>query len=188
MSPTKNRKRTWRALLWIPCILACSTFMFAPETAAIASHLTSDQTVHFLQYRVRIPPTWFVEHNEKTWFSAMTAPGIGRIGFQRYWRREVPVSEMGLFPVPFPEQNFTRNVPLDGDTILTKRSFSLGRESLNCWDLIENNKFVGPRPSNPSMSLIQCTSDSEHLYAYFDGWRGDVAAFYSTLQGLNGAR
>jgi len=186
--PTANRKRTRHALMWTPCILACLISMFAPETAAIASRLTSNRTVHFSHYRFQIPLTWFIEYNEESRFSAMSAPGIGRIGFQRYWRREVPVSDMGFFPVPFPEENVTKNVPLDGDDVLEKRSFSLGNGSLSCWDLIEHNKFVGPCPSDPSMALIRCTSDSEHFYAYFDGWRGDTAVFYSTLQGLNDSK
>lgn len=188
MPSTANRKRIRRALLWTPTILACIASMFAPETAAIATRLTSNRTVHFSQYRVRIPLTWFIEYNEESRFSAMSAPGIGRIGFQRYRHHEVPVSDMVLFPVPFPEKDFTKNALLDDDTILAKRSFPLGNESLNCWDLIEHNKFVGPRPSDPSMALIKCISDREQFYAYFDGWRGDTAAFYSTLQGLNAAR
>jgi hypothetical protein len=72
-------------------------------------------------------------------------------------------------------------VPLDDDTILAHHSFRLGNESLNCWDLVEHNKFVGLRPNGPSMELIKWTSDREHFYAYFDGWRGDTAVFYSTL-------
>jgi hypothetical protein len=95
------------------------------------------------------------------------------------------VSDMGLYPVPHPEENLTRNVPLDDVTILGKRSFALGAESLNCWDLIEHNKFVGSHPTDPSIALIRCSSDSEHFYAYFRGWRGDTAAFYEILQGLN---
>lgn len=188
LQPTANRKRIRRALLWTPSILACLTSMVAPEMAAIASRLTSNRAVNISQYRVRVPLTWFIEHNGNTQFSAMTASGIGRIGFQRYWRREVPISDMGFYLVPHPEENLAKNVPLDNDTILAKHSFLLGNESLNCWDLVEHNKFVGPRPNDPSMALIKCTSDSEHFYAYFDGWRGDTAVFYKTLQGLNDAR
>jgi hypothetical protein len=162
--------------------------MFAPETAGIVSRLASNQTEYLTRYRILVPFTWFIEYNEDSRFSAMTAPGIGRIGFRRYWRREVPVSEMGFYAVAHPEEYLTKNVPLDDDIILEKRSFSLGSESLNCWDLIEKNKFVGPRPSDPSIALIRCSSDSEHIYAYFDGWRGDTAAFYDTLRGLNGTR
>ena len=118
----------------------------------------------------------------------MTAPGIARIGIRRYWRRDVPVSDMGLFPVDLPAVYFTKDVSSDGDTILAKRSFSLGNESLNCSDVIEHNKYVGPRPRDSSMALIRCTSDSEHLYAYFYGWRGDTNVFYNVLEGLNDGR
>jgi hypothetical protein len=160
--------------------------MFAPETAGIVSNLTSHRTVYLAQYRIRVPLTWFDDnYNGDTHFSAMTAPGMGRIGFRRYWRRQVPVSDMGLYLVLHPEGNLIKNVPLDGDTILAERSFSLGNESLKCWDMVEHNRFVGPRPSDPSTALIKCTSDSEHLYAYFHGWRDDAGAFYSILEQLN---
>jgi hypothetical protein len=135
-----------------------------------------------------MPLTWFIDYDDETHFSAMTAPGIARIGIQRYWRRDVPISDIGLFPVDMPTVYFTKNVPLDGDTILAKRSFPLGNESLNCWDLIEHNEYVGPRSSDRSTALIRCTSDSEHLYAYCNGWRGDTDAFYSALEGLNDGR
>ena len=95
---------------------------------------------------------------------------------------------MGFYLVPHPEENLTHNVLLDDDTILAKHSFVLGNESVICWDLVEHNKFVGPRPNDPSMALIRCTGDTEHFYAYFDGWRGDTAVFYNTLQGLGDAR
>jgi hypothetical protein len=174
--------------MWTPCILACLISAFAPETAAIVSRLASNRTLHFSQYRVRIPLTWFIEYNDQDRFSAMAAPGIARIGIQRYWRRDVPVSDMGLFPVPFPAENLDKNVPLDGATILATRAFSLGKESLNCWDLVEHNKYVGPRPSDPAIALIKCSSDSEDFYAYFYGWRGDTDVFSNILKGLNDGR
>jgi|HubBroStandDraft_6_1064221.scaffolds.fasta_scaffold791960_1 hypothetical protein len=188
VKPTANQKRIRRALLWTPCILVCVLSMFAPEMAAIASRLTSNRVVRFSAFRVWVSPTWFIDQNGNTGFSAMTAPGIGRIGFRRYWRRQVPVSDMGFYLVPHPEENLTHNVLLDDDTILAKHSFVLGNESVICWDLVEHNKFVGPRPNDPSMALIRCTGDTEHFYAYFDGWRGDTAVFYNTLQGLGDAR
>lgn len=183
-----NRKRALRQLLWIPCILVCISALFAPETAGVASRLLSDRTVYWGQHRIRIPLNWVIDHNEDADFSAMTAPGIGRIGFQRYWRCEVPVSDLGFFPIRYPEVYFEKNVPSGTDTILATHSFPLGNESLNCWDLVEHNRFVGPRPQDPSMALIRCSSDSEHFYAYFNGWRGDTAAFYNTLLGLNEPR
>ena len=177
-----------RELLWIPCILVCMASLFAPETAGIASRLPSNRTIYWTHYRVRLPLTWFIDHDDDAYFSAMTAPGIGRLGFRRYWRREVPVSDMGLYLVPHPEENFEKNVPLRDAAILATHSFVLGNESLNCWDLVEHNRFMGPRPRDPSMALIKCSSESEHFYAYFYGWRGDAAAFYDVLQNLNDAR
>lgn len=189
MLPTLNRSRTLRTLLWVPCILACITSIFAPETAGIVSRLASNQMPCLAHHRIRIPLSWFIDrYTDETHISAMTAPGIGRIGFQRYWRREVPLSDMGFFEVPRPEQNFTKNVPLEDVTILSKRSLLLGDESLNCWDLIQHNKFGDSRPNDPSVALISCSSDSEHFYAYFYGWRGDTAAFYDVLRGLNDVR
>jgi len=188
MRPTAIQKRLRRAVMWMPSIVACLISMFAPDTAGVVSRLSPNRAARFSQYRVRIPLTWFIEYDEETHFSAMTAPGIARIGIRRYWRHDVPVSDMGLFPVDLPTVQFTKNVPLEGHTILAKRSFPLGNESLNCWDLIEHNKFVGPRLSDASMALIRCTSDSEHFYAYFNGWRGDVDTFYATLESLNDAR
>jgi hypothetical protein len=189
LQPNANRKRMRRALLWTPCILASIIAMFAPETAGIASRLSSTQTVLLSHnYRIRIPLTWFIEYNDNAHFSAMSAPGIGRLGFQRYWHGEVPVSDMSFYPVPYPEKCFSKNLMLAGDTVLAKRSFSFGNESLNCWDLVEHTKFAGSRPTDPSMALIKCSSDTEHFHAYFDGWRGDTPTFYNVLQGLHDTR
>jgi hypothetical protein len=91
---------------------------------------------------------------------------------------------MGFYPVPHPETQFDKNVPLDNATILAKHSFKLGKESLTCWDLIHHNRFLGPLPTDPSIADIRCSSDSEHFYAYFVGWRGDLPAFYETLQSI----
>jgi hypothetical protein len=91
---------------------------------------------------------------------------------------------MGFYPVFHPEVQLDKNVPLDNVTILAKHSFAFGNEWLNCWDLIHHNKFVGSYPTDPSIADIRCSSDSEHFYAYFFGWRGDLEAFYATLQGI----
>jgi len=147
--------------------------------------MAASRTMRLANYRIQIPITWVVGYSETTHFSAMTAPGIGRIGFLPYWRNEVPVSEMGFYPVSHPEQQFTKNVPLEGATVIAKRSFAFGNESLNCWDLIQHNKYVGSFPKDPSIANIRCSSDSEHFYAYFVGWRGDSASFYNTLQSIH---
>jgi hypothetical protein len=95
---------------------------------------------------------------------------------------------MVLYLVPHPEENFEKNVPLEDATVLATHSFPLGNESLICWDLVEHNRFVGPRPHDSSMALIRCSSESEHLYVYFSGWRGDTAAFYNALRSLNDSK
>jgi hypothetical protein len=91
---------------------------------------------------------------------------------------------MGFYPIFHPEEQFTKNVPLDNATILAKRSFAFGNETLNCWDLIHHNKFVGSYPTNPLIADIQCSSGSEHFYAYFHGWRADSAAFSGALESI----
>jgi hypothetical protein len=176
-----NRRRIRRGLLWVPCLFVFAASLFVPEGVGIASHLISNRTSVLDKYRIRTPITWVIGYSgDSLW--ALTAPGMGRIGFRRYWRDEVPVSEMGFYPVFHPEEQFDKNVPLDNVTILAKHSFGFGNESLNCWDLIHHNKFVGSYPTDPSIADIRCSSDSEHFYAYFVGWRGDSEAFYRTLQ------
>jgi len=181
---TANRRRMCRRLLWVPSVLVSIAFMFVPETVGIASHLFSNRTAFLDKYRVQTPISWIIGFTQDDYLWAITAPGIGRIGFQRYWRNEVPVSEMGFYPVPHPEAQFDKNVPLDNATILAKHSFGLGKESLTCWDLIHHNRFVGSSPTDPSIADIRCSSDSEHFYAYFVGWRGDLPGFYRTLQSI----
>ena len=177
-----------RALLWVPCMLVSVAFWFVPETVGIASHLFSSRTAVLDKYRVQTPISWVIGSSKDYYLWAITAPGMGRIGFRQYWRDEVPVSEMGFYPVPHPEEQLTKNVPLDNVTILSKHSFALGNESLNCWDLVHHNKFVGSYPTDPSIADIRCSSDSDHFYAYFFGWRGDTAAFYATLQRIKIAK
>lgn len=179
-----NRKRMRRGLLRVPSVLVSIVFMFVPETVGITSHLFSSRTAVLDKYRVQTPISWIIGYTQSDYLWAITAPGIGRIGFQRYWRNEVPVSEMGFYPVPHPEAQFDKNMPLDNATILAKHSFGLGKESLTCWDLIHHNRFVGPSPTDPLIADIRCSSDSEHFYAYFVGWRGDLPGFYKTLQSI----
>lgn len=181
---TATGRRLRRGLLWVPCVLVSMAFMFVPETVGIASHLFSSRTAVLDKYRVRTPISWIIGYNQNNYLWAITAPGIARIGFQRYWRNEVPVSEMGFYPVPHPEAQFDKNVPLDSATILAKHSFELGKESLTCWDLIHHNKFVDPSPTDPLIADIRCSSDSEDFYVYFVGWRGDLPGFYGTLKSI----
>lgn len=182
---TANRKKIRRGLLWVPCVLVSIVSMFVPETVGIASHLISNRTAVLGKYRIRTPITWVIGYSGDNSLWALTAPGVGRIGFRRYWRGEVPVSEMGFYPVPLPEEHFAKNVPLDNATILAKHSFGFGNESLTCWDLIHHNKFMGSYPTDPAIADIRCSSDSEHFCAYFFGWRGDSAAFFETLQRID---
>jgi hypothetical protein len=179
-----NRKRMRRRLLWVPSLLVSIVFMFVPETVGIASHLFLSRTAVLDKYRVQTPITWIVGYTPDNYLWAITAPGIGRIGFQRYWRNDVPVSEMGFIPIHHPELQLDKNVPLNNSTILAKHSFGLGTESLTCWDLIHHNRFVGPSPTDPSIADIRCSSESEHFYAYFVGWRGDLPRFYKTMQSI----
>jgi hypothetical protein len=89
---------------------------------------------------------------------------------------------MSFYPVEHPEQQLVKNVPLDGETILAKRSIPFGQQTMNCWDLIHHNKFVGSSPSDPTLADIACSTDNDNFYAHFSGWRGDAPAFYETLQ------
>jgi hypothetical protein len=54
------------------------------------------------------------------------------------WKRDVPVSEMTFYPVEHPEQQMLKNVPLDGETILAKRS-------IRFWPA--NDELLGPHSS-----------------------------------------
>lgn len=120
------------------------------------------------------------DRNSYVW--TFSAPGIARLGLRKYWKRDVPVSEMSFYPVEHPEQQLTKNVPLDEVTILGKRSIRFGQQMLNCWDLIHHNKFVGSLPADPALADIACSTQNDDFYAHFSGWRGDAATFYETLQ------
>ncbi len=92
---------------------------------------------------------------------------------------------MGFYPIRDPKNLLDKNVPLYDATILEKRSFAFGSQSLNCWDLVRHNPYTGDHPSDRSIAAIQCSSESEDFYAYFSGWRGDSEAFYKTLGGIS---
>ncbi|HTQ59340.1 MAG TPA: hypothetical protein VMI32_03900 [Candidatus Solibacter sp.] len=89
---------------------------------------------------------------------------------------------MSFYPVEHPEQQLDKNVPLEGQTILAKRSVRFGQQMMNCWDLIHHNKFVGSSPTDPELADIACSTDNDDFYAHFSGWRGDASTFYGTLQ------
>jgi hypothetical protein len=181
-SIAKRRKALWRGLLWVPCVIVSLVSLFVPEAIGVGSHLGVSRTAVMGNYQIHIPNTWFVGDRQDDYLWVMTVPGVGRIGFQRYWRLDVPLSEMTLYPVPHPEDQLSKNVTLAGETVLARRSFALGNETLTCWDLIHNNPFVGPHLTDPSIADISCTTETDHFYAHFSGWRRDSAVFYETLQ------
>ena len=185
IGPIASRRRKLLAgILWIPCVLVLMVSLFASEATGIATHMFQSGTVVLGQYRIRTPLTWVILSDQKSYLWTIATPGIGRIGFKRYWLRETPVSEMSLYPVPHPEPQLTKNVPLDGQTVLEKRSIQFGKQTLTCWDLIHNNKFVGSYPTDPAIADIACSTENDDFYAHFSGWRGDTSAFYETLQGI----
>jgi hypothetical protein len=172
-------------LLWLPCSFALVFSLFAPEIACIATHLSTSRNVALGKYRIRTPLTCIAvsgDHNTFLW--TFSAPGIARLGLRRYWRREVPLSEMSLYPVEHPEQQLVKNIPLEGETILARRSIRFGLQTLNCWDLIHHNKFVGSSPTDPALADIACSTDNDDFYAHFSGWRGDAPTFFETLHGI----
>lgn len=177
-----------RLQLWLPIVLVAIASLFVPETIGLASHVLRDRTAHMGKLRIQVPRTWIEGSHGEEYLWVMTAPGLGRIGFGCYWNRNVPLSEMVFFPVPHPELNLFRNVRLDGETVLAKRTFPLGVETLTCWDLIHNNPFVGPSPKDLTIASISCTTESDHFYASFNGWRNDVDTFYQTLERIRDAQ
>jgi hypothetical protein len=171
-----------KKLLWLPCPVVLLLSLFAPEIACIATHLSSSRDVALGKYHIRTPLTCIVSGDYKTYLWTFSAPGIARLGFKKYLKRDIPVSEMSFYPVEHPEQQLVKNVPLDGKTILAKHSIRFGQQTINCWDLIHHNKFVGSSPSDPTLADITCSTDNDDFYAHFSGWRGDAPTFYETLQ------
>ncbi len=178
---TARRKLIGR-MLWIPCVAASVISLFPSETFGIATHLLRGRVTVLGKYRVRTPITWVISSTQTTYLWTIAAPGIGRIGFKRYWRHETLVSEASFAPVEHPELQLDKNVPLQGATVLSVRTFRFGKQKLSCWDLIHNNKFVGSYPTDPYIAEISCSTENDDFYAHFSGWRGDSLAFYETLQ------
>ena len=178
-------RKKWRAvLLWMPCLAVslfatCITEVIGMTSRLFYSPLPNISGKHFI-----IPEIWIIDHQENSHLSAMTVPGIARIGIKRYWDDAVPLSQIVFIDVAHPEEQLAPNVFLQGETILAKRSFRFGSETLNCWDLIHNNPYVGPSPKDPFIADISCTTESNHFYAHFNGWRGDSDAFYKALHSV----
>jgi hypothetical protein len=179
-----RRKKLHARLLWAPSVLTLVASAFIPEAIGVGGNLFVSRTTNLAKYRIHTPITWIIGSRTDSYLSVMTVPGIGRIGLRRYWHLDVPMSEMVLFPVPHPEEQLVRNVVLDDATVLEKHSFPFGDETLTCWDLIQNNPFVGPSPTDPSIAEIDCTTESDHFYAHFFGWRGDSHVFYQIIQDI----
>jgi len=182
-SPTPRwRKKLGRCLLWAPSASVMLTFLFLPEMAGLVSHLYNGRLVNLGRYQIKTPITWVNTTDGQTYLWTLAAPGIGRIGLPTYWSRQVPVSSSSFYPVAHPEGQLNQNVPSASATVIAKHSFPFGKETITCWDLIYNNKYVGPSITDPSIAEIGCSTESSHFYAHFFGWRGDSAAFYETLQ------
>ncbi len=171
-----------RKLLWLPCPVVFFVSLFAPEIACLSTHLLSSRDVVLGKYHIRTPLTCVGGGDYNTYLWTFSAPGIARLGFRKYWNRDVPVSKMSFYPVEHPEQQLDKNVPLDGETVLAKRSIRFGQQMMNCWDLIHHNKFVGSSPTDAALADIACSTDNDDFYAHFSGWRGDAPTFYETLQ------
>jgi hypothetical protein len=171
-----------RKLLWLPCVVVFSVSLFAPEIACISTHLFSSRDIVLSKYHIRTPLTCVGSGYNSTYLWTFSAPGIARLGFRKYWKRDIPISEMSFYPVQNPEHQLDKNVPLDGETVLAKRSIRFDQQTMNCWDLIHHNKFVGSSPTDPALADIACSTDNEDFYAHFSGWRGDTLTFYETLE------
>ena len=93
-----------RKLLWLPCASVFVLSVFAPEIAGIATHLFTSRDVGLGKYHVRTPLTCIVVTlvHDNTFLGIFSAPGIARLGVRNIWRREVPVSQMSLYPVEHP--------------------------------------------------------------------------------------
>jgi len=175
----RSRLQIW---LWAPSVIVLLVAPFVPEEIGMVSHLFVSQTAVLGKYRIQIPVTWIIDDKQEAHLSAMTVPGIGRIGLKTYLRFSPPLTAMYFYPLPHPEEQLAPSVYLKGETILAMQSFALGGETLTCWDLIHNNPFVGPSPSDPSLAEIECTTESDDFFAGFYGWRRDSAVFYETLR------
>ena len=68
--------------------------------------------------------------------------------------------------------------------MLDHRSFQLGDEKMNCWDLIHHNPFVGSSPLDPTIASIRCATESDHFQAGFWGWRADSEQFYKAIESI----
>ncbi len=113
-----------RKLLWLPCPAVFLVSLFAPEIACLSTHLLSSRDVVLGKYHIRTPLTCVGGGDYNTYLWTFSAPGIARLGFRKYWNRDVPVSKMSFYPVEHPEQQLDKNVPLDGTTISTHISLA----------------------------------------------------------------
>jgi hypothetical protein len=180
----RGNSLSMRKLLWLPCVVVFLVSLFAPEIACISTHLLKSREVVLGKYHIRTPLTHFGGGDYNAYLWTLSAPGIARLGFRKYWERDIPVSEMSFYPVQHPEKQLVKNVPLDGETVLAKRSIRFGQQIMNCWYVIHHSKFVGSSPADPALADIACSTDNDDFYTRFSGWRSDAPTFYETLQGI----
>jgi len=187
-STNSSRIKKWYSvLLWMPCLVVLLFSTCITEAIGVTSRLFYGQPSTMGGKYFPIPAIWIVNRQDSR-LSAMTVPGIARIGIKRYWHTTVPISEMVFIEISRPEDQLAPNVFLDHSTVLAKRTFPFGSETLNCWDLIHHNRYIGPSPKESSIADISCTTESDRFYAHFNGWRGDSNAFYKTLQSITFAK
>lgn len=184
-STSRWRKRIRRSALWAPTALVLLAFLFLPESLGMLSHLFWNRTIN--GRNLEVPLTWIIADDATTFEDGhnigrsiwiVAAKGIGRVGAGKYWRKEVPVSEMSFASYP---TSLYEPRPSPYSKVVARRELHLGNEVLICWDIVPFAE-TRPEPMNPQLAEIVCDGMRNDFHVSFSGSRADLGTFNDMLQ------
>ena len=193
-SDVKWRNRGTRCAICAPCLLVLLVFLFLPELWGALSHLSQSHPGNLTGYQVRIPVTWIIlrhDRQQPNGWSTVTGfagRGIGR-GVAPYLRWQPPFSSWNIETNSYVSSEglaASWRMP-SNDEVTSRRSFTIGADSITCLDYWPSYLRAGPYQRTQqfedlSVAYIEC-SDGHRFHAGFLGIRGQVAEFYEMLVG-----
>jgi len=184
----QNRGIRWSAC--VPSVMVLLLFLFLPEVWGILSHLSQPQSGRLSGYRIPIPATLIVLYhtdqpaNGESRVSGLVGRGIG-MGFTPYLHTGLPFSawEIKIKQQSQSDETAARPwVPRD-DEVIDRRDFTIGDESVTCYDYWPSYEGRPERVESLSNAYVQC-SGANRFYASLVGNRHSVPAFYRMLGGI----
>lgn len=181
----KWRSRGVRVASVMPVVSVLLVFLFLPEVWGILSHLDNRRLGSLSGYQVKIPATWVVLHKEgaepegRSWANGFIGQGIGRGG--NPFRYDALSSwHIGTTSLNDPERTDYDRWPPTADAIVSRRTFALANESIECTDHWSHETWGVSQSKAATIAQVSCSSNGR-FHASFYGSRQQRSEFYGML-------